>query len=94
MVYTVHRRVHLLVLTQFGIQFTVHGIKNVEHQCNNFVCSNIVITPLNFCVDVEHQSHSEKPFSSLNVCYNFAGDTLYKKGGEFEKQLYTVAHGP
>jgi hypothetical protein len=72
MVYTIHRIVHLLVLTQFGIQFKVHRINNMKHHYDNFIYSNIVITQLNFCVDVEHQCSSEKPFSSLNVCTDVA----------------------
>jgi len=62
MVYTINRIVYLLVLIQFGIQLTVHRINNMKHHYNNFIYSNIVITPLNFCVDMEHsvvqKSHS------------------------------------
>jgi len=53
--------------SQFGIQLTVHRINNMKHHYKNFIYSNIVITPLNFCVDMKHQCSSEKPFSSLNM---------------------------
>jgi hypothetical protein len=72
MVYTIHRIVYLLVLIQFGIQFTVHRINNMKYHYNNFIYGNIVIIPLNFFFDVEHQCSSEKPFSSLNVCTDVA----------------------
>jgi len=44
----------------------------MKHHYNNFVYSNIVITPLNFCADLKHQCSSKKSFLFLNVCTDVA----------------------
>ena len=90
MVYTKHRIVHLLVLIQFGIWFTVHRINNMKHHYKNFIYSNIVNTLLNFCVDVEHQCSSEKPVSSPNVCTDVeVWHIIRKRWGIWKATLYS-----